>query len=328
MDYGRTIVKMQFGSHVYGTNLPTSDTDFKAVHVPTASDILLQRAKGSILTKTNTGTERNTAADVDFESFSLQRFMGLLLEGQTVALNMLFTPDQWILETSLTWLEIRSKKHLWLHSGIKAFIGYCRQQSSKYGIRGSRVAACRETIAFLDGLLEKHGNLTKLKEVWDEIEAFAANREHVSLTEGVINETATVRMLDVCNRKVQEFAPLWDARQIFQKVFDNYGQRALAAERNEGVDWKAVMHAVRACGEAEELLTRHTITYPRPEAELLLVIRKGALAYSEVSVLLEERMERLERLMLSSTLPKEPDHGAAERLVLEVYRGAVGFSPL
>jgi predicted nucleotidyltransferase len=41
----RTLVKMQFGSHVYGTNLPTSDLDVKAVHVPGAQDTLLQRVK-------------------------------------------------------------------------------------------------------------------------------------------------------------------------------------------------------------------------------------------------------------------------------------------
>ena len=32
------IVKMQFGSHVYGTDLPTSDLDYKAVYLPTADE--------------------------------------------------------------------------------------------------------------------------------------------------------------------------------------------------------------------------------------------------------------------------------------------------
>ena len=38
-----TLVRMQFGSHVYGTNTPASDLDFKAVHLPPARDILLPR---------------------------------------------------------------------------------------------------------------------------------------------------------------------------------------------------------------------------------------------------------------------------------------------
>ena len=36
----KTLVKMQFGSHVYGPNVPTSDQDFKAVHLPDGLDSL------------------------------------------------------------------------------------------------------------------------------------------------------------------------------------------------------------------------------------------------------------------------------------------------
>src|ERR1700691_2658395 len=93
----RTIVKMQFGSHIYGTNLPTSDLDYKAVHIPVAGDILLQRVKPAISIKTKQDdTKKNTASDIDFESFALQKYMAMLMEGQTVALSMLYTPEQWI----------------------------------------------------------------------------------------------------------------------------------------------------------------------------------------------------------------------------------------
>lgn len=34
-----TIVRVKFGSHLYGTNTPTSDLDFKSVHIPPARDI-------------------------------------------------------------------------------------------------------------------------------------------------------------------------------------------------------------------------------------------------------------------------------------------------
>ena len=151
MSYGSTVVRMRFGSHVYGTDLPTSDVDIKAVHIPPARDILLQRVKGSVLQKTNTdNSKRNTAADTDFESFSLQRFMELLLQGQTGPLSMLFTPDRWVLQTSSLWERIRGDRRFWLHSGITPFVGYCRQQANKYGIRGGRVNAAREAVAFFD----------------------------------------------------------------------------------------------------------------------------------------------------------------------------------
>lgn len=44
----RTLVRIKFGSHLYGTATPASDIDFKSIFVPDAHDILLQRAKGSV----------------------------------------------------------------------------------------------------------------------------------------------------------------------------------------------------------------------------------------------------------------------------------------
>ncbi len=82
------LMRTQFGSHVYGTNLPTSDTDFKGIYIPTKRDLYLSRAQKTI----NTGTKenksaRNESTDIDEEIFSLQQYLKLLSEGQTVALD-------------------------------------------------------------------------------------------------------------------------------------------------------------------------------------------------------------------------------------------------
>jgi hypothetical protein len=94
---------------------------------------------------------------------------------------------------------------------------------------------------------------------------------------------------------------------------------ALLAEKNEGVDWKAMMHATRVCQEAEELLLTHKISYPRPEAATLLQIRKGELTYRQFADMLEEGMERLEECQRISTLPEGPDRAFAEDLVADLY---------
>lgn len=44
----KTVVKIKFGSHLYGTNTPASDLDYKSVHIPDVDDILLQRVQSSI----------------------------------------------------------------------------------------------------------------------------------------------------------------------------------------------------------------------------------------------------------------------------------------
>jgi len=316
---------MQFGSHVYGTSLPTSDTDYKGVHIPDVRDMLLQRVKPAVSEKTKTDPNaRNTAEDIDFESFPLQQFMKLLLEGQTIAVDMLFTSGWWIVESSHIWDEIVEQKDLWLHRGVSAFVGYCRQQAAKYGIRGSRVAAVRGVLGLIDSILGPGGvpPIARLSEVWRPFVAYAAKCEHAQIVERVdiVNGAEVpVRFLEVCGRKVSDHMTLKHARDIYQKVFDAYGQRALAAEQNQGVDWKALMHAVRVIGEAEELLTTGTITFPRPDAPLLLQVRKGELPYKQVAELIEEGVERVEKLGETSSLREEPDREAAEELVLRVY---------
>ncbi|MCE9564638.1 MAG: nucleotidyltransferase domain-containing protein [Planctomycetes bacterium] len=186
MPESATIVRMQFGSHVYGTNVPTSDLDFKAVHLPPARDILLQRVKNAVHISTKQDrTLKNTAEDTDFESFSLQKYMKLLLEGQTIALTMLFTPERWIIEADPVWHEICEQKSLWLHRGVSAFAGYCRQQANKYGIRGSRVAASRAAADWAVGWIAIWGHQKKLKEIWPAVEDLCdRGLEHIAVVDG------------------------------------------------------------------------------------------------------------------------------------------------
>jgi len=67
---------MEFGSTVYGTRLPTSDTDYKSIFIPSKRDLYLGRAPETIQHKTKLdATARNTADDVDEESFSLRKVL-------------------------------------------------------------------------------------------------------------------------------------------------------------------------------------------------------------------------------------------------------------
>ena len=88
------IVEMRFRAHLYGTETATADLDLKAVYLPSARDILLQRAAAAAPSgdRKQHGA-RNAPGDVDREVYSLQRYVQLLAEGQTVALDMLFAPD-------------------------------------------------------------------------------------------------------------------------------------------------------------------------------------------------------------------------------------------
>jgi predicted nucleotidyltransferase len=60
------IVELRFGSHLYGTATAQSDIDYKAVYIPSARDILLQRVRAAISRPSDKAPgEKNAPGAVD-----------------------------------------------------------------------------------------------------------------------------------------------------------------------------------------------------------------------------------------------------------------------
>lgn len=318
------IVKMQFGSQVYGTNLPTSDKDYKGIFLPSPREIILGSAADVIQDNTKVDiTKKSTADDIEMENFSLKKYIKLLTDSQTTPVGMLFVPSKWYQEEpSLIWQQILDNKDKFLSSGVSAFVGYCRTQANKYGIKGSRMNTCKAIVDLLNELINIDGATAKLNHNWDKIEDFVnyGKYQHCSiLKEKMRNSDKEVRMLEVCNRKAQEFVTLKEAHSIFNRVYQEYGHRAIQAQNNENIDWKALMHACRVYNETRELLTTGKITYPRPEAPLLLDIRLGKIKYNWVAEYLENGLEELETLVEKSVLRNQPDRKFAEDFIFNTY---------
>lgn len=321
----RTILRIKFGSHLYGTSTPSSDLDFKSIFVPSARDILLQRAKGAMNdSRPKADREKNYAGEVEEERFSLQRFLGLASEGQTVALDVLFAPEwAWVEEPSREWRVIIENRHRLLTKKSAAFIGYARQQANKYGIKGSRVSAARSALALLDDGLEAHGSVAKLATLEEGVRSLSRGNEHMGFSEDATPHGQTVVMWEVCNRKMPLTASIKSARDIMKRIVDEYGKRALMAETQQGVDWKALSHAVRVGNQAIELLETGYVTFPLPNAAHVLEIKQGRRTYQDVAAEIEDLLIRVEAAAQRSSLPNEPDREWIDGFVADVYRNEV-----
>lgn len=321
----RTIVTIEFGSHLYGTSTPESDLDLKAVHVPDGRELLLGRAKPVISEKTKTDNlAKNTAADVDFESYTLQKYLALVAEGQTVALDMLFAPE-WALTAPAgpLWLEIQANSHRLITRRYASFIGYCRAQANKYGIKGSRVSASRSALELLTGAMSRLGTTAKLREIAEEVESLTGSTEHMSLIDQEMANGGVVRHWEVCGRKMPYTSTIKNAHDVMHRLVIEYGHRSLAAERNEGVDWKSLSHAVRIARQALELLSTGRVAFPRPDAADLLAMKTGQRSYAEVSAEIDLLLPEIEAAAGRSTLPDEPDWEWIDGLVVAAHREAV-----
>lgn len=318
------IMETAFGSHLYGTETPASDRDWKAVRIPSADEILLQRVKLTITDNTKANTAiKNAAGDVDRETWALHQFFKLVGEGQTVAMDALFsTPAAWVREPHPVWLEIVANRHRLVSSKSASFLGYCRQQANKFGIKGSRMAAA-EAVADLLASIHDHKPNAKLMDVAHMIEPPLAGMEHVEFVEVPTPSGGTIRHLSVCGRKAPYTSSLKGAAEMFARLFDQYGARARAAKNNEGIDWKALSHAVRVGTQAVELLTTGHVTFPRPEAQHLVAIKTGRMDYVVVAEWIERLLGDVETAAARSTLPAEPDRELMDQITVAAYRLAV-----
>jgi hypothetical protein len=208
------ILRIKHGSHLYGTNTPTSDEDFKEIHIPAGREILLQRAK-------------------DAYEFGPEKEIG----------------------AKPLYFDIVKEKDIFLSRQVEGYVGYCRRQANKYGIRGSRVKALRDTLETVKRLIEEHGHLCKVGDFHEEWLKLAES-EHIDIIEQITKGTGKIlKLYEACNRKIPYTVTLKEMLGPYQKAFDEYGHRSLAAESNEGVDWKAVSHAVRV-GDQDKLTWR------------------------------------------------------------------------
>jgi hypothetical protein len=325
----KTIVEIKFGSHLYGTSTPASDIDYKSVFVPDADAILLQRIKATIADKRpKQPFEKNVAGEIDQEAYALHRYLQLLAEGQTVALDMLFAP-RWAMPRDPVpiWDSIWDCRHQLLSRRAASFIGYCRTQANKYGIKGSRVHAVRNIVEWFDEAITVNGHLAKLEVAIDSLPTFIAERklDHTAVIpiEHPSRPGHPIMHLECCARKAPVTVSLKDTRAIFARLLDEYGARALMAERSEGVDWKALSHAVRVGNEALELLATGYITFPLPNAAHILTIKMGELPYKAVAEEIEDLLERVEAAEKVSILPETPNHAVMDSIVRDAYRSAV-----
>ena len=310
------VVRIKFGSHLYGTNTPESDVDYKSVYVPEAREIVLQRVADSVgVRKDKAEGQRNIPGDVDDEAYSLQRYLSLLAEGQTVAVDMLFAPEP-ELATPL-WGYIQFYKERLLTKRSAAFVGYCRQQANKYGIKGSRVEAAKRAAEFFSEHLLSNGTTAKVGDIEPLLSDLFGDHTRTVTKETTAGKFETY--FECCNRMVGFKNTLKEAAAIYTRIYEEYGDRARRAQSNDGIDWKALSHAVRVGHEALELLRSSHITFPLSNAAWILAIKQGRITYAAVANEIETLLTEVEAASEKSALRETADRDFIDELVLEAY---------
>lgn len=310
----KSICKVKHGSHLYGLNTEKSDTDLKGVFLPEVKDLLLGKDMSHISKKTNTTELKNDHTDVDFESFSIQRFMHLLETGQPMAIEVLFTPPEHTLETSIIWEKITSVRHQLLTKSCKAFTGYCISQASKYCVKGDRL----ETLEKCLSILKEFKPTLSINYYFKELVVGMGSYEHFKVLEV---DTKHGISFSILGKKFFGTARIMTVTESLESTLNRYGNRTRTTKEMGGADWKALSHALRIAVEVKEILTEGTLTLPlkKDERNFIFRTKQGLVKEDVVVKALETLLNEVEEAQKTSTLPEKFNKNLAEELILSAY---------
>lgn len=316
----KPLVRILFGSHLYGTSTPASDLDYKGVFLPSGRDILLQSVPKVINNNTKSvySMEKNTADDIDDEAYALQKYLGMIVAGDMEALSMFFAPDEAIVDRHPDWDYVKEAAPYLLNSKCKGFVSYVQQQAAKYGIRGSRMAAVEELAALLAPFAHVQPKM-RLGELADALSAYADRQEHARIVDVEQPGKKMIPHLEVVERKFGYTSHVKEVYEVVNRIYENYGHRARAAKDNDGIDWKAISHAVRVSEQAIEFLSTGFITFPRPNADFLLQVKRGEIPFDETAPILERLLVEVHAAAAASPLPEESNQAAIDDLVVQMH---------
>lgn len=313
----------KFGSLLYGTATQSSDLDVKGLFWPNVLDLLFQKKCNSITYSSGKNNEKNSSDDVDIQLWSVHYWLELLSKGDTNSIDLLFSmyTDQSIRISSID--EVKSLLGRFYYNPIElvdmhnnvAYISYAYCQCKKYGIKGTKLDILQKLKNFFTSKLLQETENNRISIYFDELINLYGDGSFVFRKPTRENEdcvwllgkgfTASTRLYEAVNRLTSDF--------------DKVGNRTLLAAKNEGIDWKAVSHALRCLYQTIEIADTGFLKYPLKCADHLLEVKLGKKDWKnevepEILELLDIAKDKVSKLEENKRLQK--NH---EEIILNHY---------
>jgi len=300
-----TVFTTLYGSHLFGCAVASSDEDYKSIHLESLQDILFKDTH-ALQSKNESGPVK-----IEGESYSLRFYLDRLASGNVIAMDMFFAPKSFWRgpHNTALWEDLQELAPHILTSNIKPFCGYARNQALKYGNKGLKLLTVQKAIK----LLNANAPFEELQVELRGLEGIKFTTEHAA--------GGDIRHLNICGKSFGETTAysLWLPPLI--ELEAQYGERARLSQT--GLDLKAQYHAVRICAEAIEFLTTGRITFPRPEAQLLLKIRSGSYGEESLRDLVDAMIFELDTCKPLPTLRKTPDWDVINGFIYDTERSFI-----
>jgi predicted nucleotidyltransferase len=303
------IVKIPFGSHLYGTNTLSSDFDYKVIYLPSLEDMVLGKKAEIYKEKPGKPSEVMQPGEVETEYAPLQRLAQDFFSGQSWAIECVFAilSDRHEMITNFYTTELKwfckDLVESFLTRDLKAMVSYAIHQSQMYGVKAERLNAIERLIKVLN--LVERPQFTRLSDIKVILDTLIDDETiSYSVIKGTNHTYQEQPALKVNNREYPMASMVFYLNQEMHKVKQRYGERVKKAQGEE-VDWKALSHAVRVVRQAVSLLKYGELTFPLVYAEMLVDIKEHRMTFEEATGIFTELNTRMEELQKTTTLPEK-----------------------
>lgn len=311
------------GSKLHGTATENSDTDIKGLFVPSIQSIILNEQKDLIKIGTDV---KNTSVDVDYEVFSYDKFMGLIMKGDAGAVDLLFSmfSKETIIYESEESRIIKDKFEKLICNKTRTFTGFAVSEVSKYQLKGQRVNALDNIIGvserYLSRMTKNEGKTRMTELMVDGVPLNQVLEDELAGEFFLSVEHEGHEYFEIMNRKFEKTSPFDYFVKRLKDLRSKYGARAENIAKQGNVDFKAFGHAIRVLEEVKELLSTGFITFPRPERELLLDIKQGKIIDIELlSSKVDDLLAEVDGFVEKTKIPNEVDLDTIKSIKAKIY---------
>lgn len=338
----KTLYRVIVGSQSYGTSVEGSDIDYKGIYAQDLDELIGFGYKEQ---------RNNNKDDVDYE---IRRFIELLETANPTVLEMLFSPEDCIVEKHPAMDILIKNRHLFLTKKcLYSFGGYAIAQIKKAkGLdkkmnwekeRVTRKTPIDFVYAEVDGktipvlkflsdnyLKQEYCGLVALDHFKDGYAMYYDYSKGDLKYSGIVEENSNEVKLSCVPKGEKRIAVISynkDGYTTHCKEYKEYidwmknrnTQRYIdIAGHNQQIDGKNMLHCRRLLDMAVEIAKTGDIKVRRPNAAYLISIRKGLVSLEEIIENAEKDIKDLDQLYANSSLPDKVDKKIVNDILLEI----------
>lgn len=313
-----------YGSKLYGTDNPNSDTDYKGIFIPSKKDVLLKRDIEHYNFNSNQENTKNSKDDIDLQLFSIYKFFSLLKKGETGAMDILFSmfrEDTQIYNDKKFSSIIMENYKKFYNRNLHSFVGYCVGQSKLYNVRGERFNELHSFVKYFNALVKEQGE-NKLVTMFPDIDKLFAEHPYKYInyamgdTSRGSGEVKQGKYVEVLGKRFLGTVTVAYFSEKITEMEEQFGNRARASAK--GVDFKALSHAVRVIDEVEELIDDAFITFPLKNRVYITSVKEGNEKLEDVMDYIDNKLTVVQEKLELSMLPERSDEAFIDGLILDL----------